>query len=208
MERGNTMINNARDMMINQATRSIIRNDQKFFAEAFQKSDEENFSKGLPSKSNNPPVRNAFTMKLTGIINKILFLKDATRLLKAVPGSVKASTSKPYLNFSTIMLELKPVFNTPFIGIASKRTMRRVIIRTIRAPFHNVSDLVAPDLTAFRIFIFRVSYNEIKLTKNWRNAMSLLVNLRTGILSGSLVRELFLKLTSILILYSGSIFTH
>lgn len=166
--------------MIRLMTDSIIRKDQKFLADAFQKDNAENFPAFLRRDSNNPPVKKAFMIKAESMrIDKPL-RRNAIRFLNAVPGSVNASISNPALSLSVIMLDPKPDLITPFKGSAIRQTRISDMNHIIKAPFHNESEREAPDLKAGSIFI-SFNYKEMKLIKNCRNEISLSVSRLTGI---------------------------
>lgn len=131
----------------------IIKNDQKFFAEALKNSVAENFSDNPFRLLNNPPERNEFIRNPTSTdINRPLE-KEEKMLLKFAPRSANTSTLIPFFSNSVIMLFPNPDFNAPFNGIATRLTSKREHNHIIRIPFHEFDERNRPAFIVMIIFI-------------------------------------------------------
>jgi len=131
----------------------IIKNDQKFFAEALKKSPAENFSDNPLRLLNNPPERNEFIRNPTIIAINRPLEKDEKIPLKFDPRSANTSTLIPFFSISVIMLLPNPDFNAPFNGIATRLTSKREHNHIIRIPFHEFDERNRPAFIEMNIFI-------------------------------------------------------
>ncbi len=133
--------------------RVIMRNDQKFLAQAPKNMENENFPLSLLIVSKRPPVRKALIIKPIRKMNKMpADIKD-TRFLKTGPRSVKAIRLKPATSFSVIMLVPNAEFTEIRMGNAIIAIRVRKNIHIIKTPFHDFRVRPKPDLTESYIFI-------------------------------------------------------
>jgi len=131
----------------------IIRNDQKFFAQAAKKSEDENLSFSLLRLLKRPPVRKALTTKPIKDTNKKPPEINDIRLLKTGPRSVKAIRLKPSSSSSVIILAPNAELIEFLRGIATIVIRIRNQSQIIKTPFHDFKERRKPDFIESRIFI-------------------------------------------------------
>jgi hypothetical protein len=133
--------------------RVIIRNDQKFSAQAPKKSEDENLPPSPLRLLKRPPVRKALTKKPIKKTNRKPPEINDIRLLKIGPRSVNAIRLKPTASFSVIMLAPNAEFNEVLRGSATIAIRIRKQSQIIKTPFHDFKERRKPDFIESIIFI-------------------------------------------------------
>jgi hypothetical protein len=155
MDMGIPIISTIRNIIIKLITARMIRNDQKFFAEALKNSEELNLPADPLRLLNNPPVKKVLRINPTIIAKRNPVEKNEVRLFNVATISVKTSILIPSVSFSVIILLPKAEFKAPFIGRTTKLTRKRDVSHMISTPFQRFRELRIPFLIAMRIFIIR-----------------------------------------------------
>jgi hypothetical protein len=150
---GSAIINMARAKMIKLIISDITRNGQKFLAAALKNPDNEDFPEEALRLSKIPPFRKAPSNIPIRISNNNPIGKEDIRFLKPEPISPNTSRSIPSFSLSVIMLPPNADLMNPFIGNATRETVRSDPSQISNIPFHAFRVLQKPDARALNIFI-------------------------------------------------------